>query len=99
MINYINTAHHIVILTHMAPDGDAMGSALALWHWITNLKSQISNLKSNDTTHVRLTYQIDHPKLWSAEKPNLYTFSIELGDEHFENHFGVKRVECVGEVF
>ena len=48
MINYINTAHHIVILTHMAPDGDAMGSALALWHWITNLKSQISNLKSVD---------------------------------------------------
>jgi len=64
-----------------------------------SLKSKISNLKSNDTTHVHLTYQIDHPKLWSAEKPNLYTFSIELGDEHFENHFGVKRVECVGEVF
>lgn len=25
---------HIVILTHMAPDGDAMGSALALYHYV-----------------------------------------------------------------
>ena len=73
-----------------------------------NLKSQISNLKSKDTTHVRLTYLIDNPKLWSAEKPNLYPYSIELeasprggleGVEHFDNHLGVKRVECVGEVF
>ena len=73
-----------------------------------NLKSQISNLNSKDTTLVRLTYQIDNPKLWSAEKPNLYPYSIELkvsprggleGVEHFDNHFGVKRVECVGEVF
>ena len=63
------------------------------------LKSQSSTLNSNDTTRVRLTYQIDNPKLWSAEKPNLYPFCVKLGDEHFENHFGVKRVECVGEVF
>ena len=63
------------------------------------LTSHLSPLTSKDTTHVRLTYQIDNPKLWSAEKPNLYPFSIELGDEHFDNHFGVKRVECVGEVF
>ena len=25
---------HIVILTHMAPDGDAMGSALAMYHYV-----------------------------------------------------------------
>ena len=30
----IDEAHHIVIFTHMAPDGDAMGSSLAMWHWI-----------------------------------------------------------------
>ena len=52
-----------------------------------------------DTTHVKITYTIFNPRLWSAEKPNLYPFSIEMGDEHFDNHFGVKRVECVGEVF
>lgn len=30
----IAQAKHIVITTHMAPDGDAMGSALAMWHWL-----------------------------------------------------------------
>ena len=70
-----------------------------------NLKSLISNLNSNDTTQVRLTYHINNPKLWSAEKPNLYPFSVELTDkkgnifEHFDYHLGVKRVECLGEVF
>ena len=73
------------------------------------LNSQLSTLNSKDTVHVRLTYQIDNPKLWSAEKPNLYSYSIELKAsptgggleeaEHFDNHLGVKRVECVGEVF
>lgn len=39
-------ASHIVIFTHMAPDGDAMGSALAMYHWLTNLQSAICNLQS-----------------------------------------------------
>ena len=64
-----------------------------------------NSLVAGDTTHVKLTYQIKNPKLWSAEKPHLYPFSIELTDrqgnvvEHFDYHLGVKRVECVGEVF
>ena len=64
-----------------------------------NLKSQPSNLKPQDTTHVIITHTIDKPLLWSAEKPNLYSYRIELGDEEFNNHLGVKRVECVCEVF
>jgi len=60
---------------------------------------------AGDTTTVTLECMIDNPKLWSAEKPNLYPFSIELKDEkgtvieHFDYHLGVKKVECVGEVF
>ena len=34
MKELIEKAKHIVIFTHMAPDGDAMGSSLALWHWV-----------------------------------------------------------------
>ena len=70
---------------------------------------QLKSLSAGDTSHVKLTYLINHPKLWSAEKPNLYPFSVELntspnvgrqeGTEHFDYHLGVKRVECVGEVF
>ena len=34
MKELVEKAQHIVIFTHMAPDGDAMGSALAMWHWV-----------------------------------------------------------------
>lgn len=36
MQHLIENAHQIVILTHMAPDGDAMGSSLAMYHWINS---------------------------------------------------------------
>ena len=65
----------------------------------------LSKLSAGDTAHIKYTYLIHNPRLWSAETPNLYPFCIELFDEkgqkleHFDYHLGVKRVECVGEVF
>ena len=38
----IENASHIVITTHMAPDGDAMGSALAMCHWLSAFSNQFS---------------------------------------------------------
>ena len=38
MKELIEKAKKIVILTHVAPDGDAMGSALALWHYVREFK-------------------------------------------------------------
>ena len=63
------------------------------------LEGQVKSLPAGDTTNIQLTYLLDHPRLWSAEKPNLYPYSIKLDDELFDNHLGVKRVECTGEVF
>ena len=69
------------------------------------ISETLKTLAAGDTTHIRLTYLINNPKLWSAEKPNLYPFSVELQDqkgtmtEHFDYHLGVKHVECIGEVF
>ena len=63
------------------------------------IEGRLKNLLSGDTTNLKLTYHLDKPLLWSAEKPNLYPYSIDLGNEHFDNHLGVKRVECVGEIF
>jgi len=36
---FITQAKYIIITTHMAPDGDAMGSALAMLHWLKNIPS------------------------------------------------------------
>ena len=69
------------------------------------IEGNLKQLSAGDTTHIQLTCIMNNPHLWSAEKPNLYPFSIELLDgrgnvaEHFDYHLGVKRVECVGEVF
>ena len=69
------------------------------------LVGNVECLLAGDTTTVALNLPLEHPRLWSAEKPNLYPFSIELQDmkgaviEHFDYHLGVKKVEIVGEVF
>ncbi len=69
--------------------------------WNTGVKK----LMTGDTTTVQIVCRVKNPRLWSAEKPNLYPFSIELQDkkghvvEHFDYHLGVKKVEIVGEVF
>jgi beta-galactosidase len=62
-------------------------------------------IKGGDTITVTWAYDMENPILWSAEKPHLYPYSIELCDkrgneiEHFDYHLGVKKVEVVGEVF
>ena len=66
---------------------------------------RLQRLDAKDTTHVRLTCKLKQPRLWSAEKPNLYPFAVELREgkgrtiEHFDYHLGVKRIDIVGEVF
>ena len=72
---------------------------------ITNRR--IPKLCAGDTTVVELSYHYDTPPhQWSAEKPWLYPFAVQLlgmkdskNDEEFVYHFGVKKVEVVGEVF
>ena len=69
------------------------------------VNGSVKRLPAGDTTSVALTYTLVNPELWSAEKPHLYPFSIELRDrngaviEHFDYHLGVKRVEIDGEIF
>lgn len=66
---------------------------------------KIGRINAGDTTIVDFSMPINNPKLWSAEKPNLYPYSLELIDrkgnvrEHFDNHLGIRNIEIVGEVF
>lgn len=41
----LQKAQRVVILTHMGPDGDAMGSSLALYHWLNRPLSAQSESK------------------------------------------------------
>ena len=45
---FIQTAQHIVIVTHMSPDGDAMGSSLGMRHYLKHIgKTSITNIVPN----------------------------------------------------
>ena len=47
MKELIEKAKKIVILTHVAPDGDAMGSALALWHYVRDAERSVTVIVPN----------------------------------------------------
>ena len=57
MKELIEQAKHIVIFTHMAPDGDAMGSALALWHYVKDRYAE--GIKTELQSEGRLDGQSD----------------------------------------
>lgn len=43
----IQSAHNIVLLTHTSPDGDAMGSSLAMYHFISGLGKNATVITPN----------------------------------------------------
>lgn len=46
----IDTSDNVVITAHMSPDGDAMGSSLALWHVLKSLGKKASVVVPDDIT-------------------------------------------------
>jgi phosphoesterase RecJ-like protein len=46
--NLLSQKRNIVITTHRGPDGDAMGSSLALYNLLTNLGHDVSVITPND---------------------------------------------------
>ena len=84
----------------------AVNNLVAVWKIDgQEMVGSLKRLSARDTTTVSLEYTLNNPLLWSAEKPHLYPFSVELQDqdghviEHFDYHLGVKKVEIIGEVF
>ena len=68
------------------------------------MEDLVDKLSSNDTVKIVLKDVLNHPLLWSAEKPHLYQTTLELIDrkgqvlETFHYHLGVRKVEVQGEV-
>ncbi|MDR1408455.1 MAG: DHH family phosphoesterase, partial [Tannerella sp.] len=46
--SYIDGGERFVIVTHMSPDGDALGASLALYHYLTNLGNKADLIVPND---------------------------------------------------
>ena len=47
IINHISNSEKIVITTHISPDGDAIGSSLALYHFIKNRGRKVTVIVPN----------------------------------------------------
>ena len=45
--DFFASGNRFVIFTHIAPDGDAMGSSLALWHWLRGNDKQATIIVPN----------------------------------------------------
>lgn len=62
------------------------------------MSHKISKIVRGDTIVETMRTRFDNIHLWSAHDPYLYPVSIDVGEEHFDNHYGFKKVEIVGEV-
>lgn len=53
---------------------------------VTSFSKDVSDIEAGEIASVRLSENIDTPKKWSAEKPNLYTLLLKLnkGEETLE---------------
>ncbi|MBQ8502408.1 MAG: DHH family phosphoesterase [Bacteroides sp.] len=47
-VKWLNKAEKIVIVSHVAPDGDAVGSSLGLWHYLNGLGKTAHVVVPND---------------------------------------------------
>jgi phosphoesterase RecJ-like protein len=46
--SYVDRGERFVIVTHISPDGDALGASLALYHYLTNQGNRASLIVPND---------------------------------------------------
>ena len=73
----IENADNIVIITHVGPDGDAMGASLGLWHFLMTLEK---------TPQVIVPTPFPNFLAWmpGANKNLVYKFDKEKADEHIQ---------------
>ncbi|MDE6340758.1 MAG: DUF4981 domain-containing protein [Muribaculaceae bacterium] len=71
----------------------------------TTLRSAAADVMPGDTIELTLKHEMESPRLWSAETPELYPYSITLADrrgdtlDEYAWHLGVRKVETDGEIF
>ena len=85
-------------------DGKCEGAALSIdgidGYWTATLydaeRNPVANLSGNQTTKQPNNQTIPNPRLWSAEKPYLYTLVLKKGDDIRMKRVGFKEVKVVG---
>lgn len=63
LANLIENASEISVVTHMKPDGDAMGSSLAMYHFLTSFTKRNVKIVLNDRYPANLAFLVDETAL------------------------------------
>lgn len=63
LANLIENASEISVVTHMKPDGDAMGSSLAMYHFLTSFTKCNVTIVLNDRYPANLAFLVDETAL------------------------------------
>jgi phosphoesterase RecJ-like protein len=89
----INKSDKIVIVTHVSPDGDAIGSSLALSHFLTELGKQVNVIVPNEFPKF-LRWMADSEEIIIGDKsPEIAQETIEAAELIFCLDFnGLKRI-------
>ena len=84
LANLIENSQEITIVTHMKPDGDAMGSSLAMYHFLTAFTKSKISIVINDRYPANLAFLVDSNTLSSIivynENPSDATKQISNSD-------------------
>src|SRR3954471_4516543 len=80
LIEFLKTPRNIVITTHQKPDGDAMGSSLALYNFLQPRGHNVRVISPTEFPNY-FSYLPNCDEVWNyLENPNLSQIAIEEAD-------------------
>ncbi len=95
----LKSAKNIVIVTHWSPDGDAMGSSLALYHYFTRINKQVKVIVPNSYPEFLDWLPGNNKVINFQDKSTAAKKAIRLADLIFTLDFNsYKRLEKLGEL-
>ena len=94
---YIDHADKIVIVTHISPDGDAIGSSLGLYHFLLEMDKQVNIIIPNEFPEFLGWMQGSREIIIHEKNPQIAEETIAAAELIFCLDFNVlKRIEKLG---
>lgn len=76
---------------------DFSGNQPAVGYVLLDANSQ-NVIEKGQVLGNNLSIKLDHPQLWNAETPNLYTLVLSTGDEAIATKLGIREIKIVDKV-
>lgn len=88
-LNLIQNAHHIVVTSHKTPDGDAIGSALAMHHFLIALGKNVTTILPDEVPEFLQWLPAYNDILIFDKQPDIASAAIEKADLIFALDYNV----------